>query len=151
MQESERSLVVKMKDNIDLTENRIFRSKSDRAQTDVEYDILLATINGKFPWSRKPPKIIESDDDLGFDEEIRFQPIPLGNRADRERFREISHAISVQYCDRCGTQVNIFPWDMQECLCKRCKRDLEKVYGTKNTLFGRYEEVIPNSNIIEWV
>ena len=140
-----------MKDNIDLTENRIFRSKSDRTQTDVGYDILLATINGKFPWSRKPLKIIESDDDLGFDEEIRFQPIPLGNRADRERFREISHAISVQYCDRCGAPVNIFPWDMRECLCERCKSDLEKVFGVKNSLFGKYEEVIPNSNIIEWV
>lgn len=139
-----------MKDNIDLTENRIFRSKSNVVQADVVYDILLSKINGKFPWSINPLKIIKSDNDLGFDEEIRFQPIPLGNRADRERFKEISHAISVQYCDRCGTQVNIFPWDMQECLCKRCKRDLEKVYGTKNTLFGRYEEVIPNSNIIEW-
>lgn len=140
-----------MKDNIDLTANRIFRSKSDRTQTDVIHDTLLMAINGKFPWSRELPITIKSDGDLGLDKDNRFQPIPLGNRAERKRFDEITRAISIQYCDRCGALVNVFPWDMRECLCERCKMDLEKVYGAANTLFRKYEQVIPNSNIIEWV
>lgn len=134
-----------MKANVDLTENRIFRTPTP--PDEITKTLILFTY-GKFPWNRAEQKEIKSDDDLGGTVE-QFSPIPLGDGEARRLRKSIENALSVEMCDRCGNPVKSFPWELRECLCVRCSQALDAEYGAAR-IFRRYKEVVPDSDILDW-
>lgn len=134
-----------MNENIDLTENRDFGASESIDETT---QFLRQHIWGKFPWCKPHILTIKSDDDLGMTSES-FSPIPLGNGEQRRNRKHIENAISSIMCDRCGEPVQKFPWELRECLCAKCKRDLESEFGA-NQIFKKYTEIISNEDILSW-
>ena len=134
-----------MNENIDLTENRDFRTP---APVDETTKFLTQYIWGKFPWSKQQFQTVKSDEDLGISSEL-FSPIPLGDGEQRRNRKYIENAVSSEMCDRCGKPVQRFPWELRECLCVECNRDLEIEFGA-NRIFQRYTEVIPNADVLNW-
>lgn len=134
-----------MNENIDLTENRMFRTPTP---PDEITKVLISYTFGKFPWRKPPIKTIHSDEDLGGVVE-EFTPLPLGDGTARKHRKFIENALSVEMCDRCGKPVQSFPWELRECLCLKCKQELEIECGT-NRILKKYVEVIPNSDVLGW-
>lgn len=134
-----------MNENIDLTENRDFRTPSP---VDETTQFLTQYIWGKFPWSKQQFRTIKSDDDLDLSSES-FSPIPLGDGEQRRSRKYIENAVSSAMCDRCGKPVQKFPWELRECLCVKCEQDLGFEFGV-NRIFKRYTEVIPNADVLNW-
>ena len=80
-----------MKDNIDLTENRIFSGNQGLRDT------LIEALLPKLPWE-KYIMLIESDDDLDLERQ-RISIIATGNRSERARIEFYRQMDDVNYCD----------------------------------------------------
>ena len=101
-----------MKDNIDLTENRIFSGNQGLRDT------LIEALLPKLPWE-KYIMLIESDDDLDLERQ-RISIIATGNRSERARIEFYRQMDDVNYCDCCGAAINKKPWYMEIGTCRKC-------------------------------
>lgn len=129
-----------MRDNIDLTANRMFQSHRR-----VVMPGWVSTVFGKYPWN-KPPLTRASDLD---DDILHRRNIPLvvlGNKSDRHSTTTIMQIDSGEYCDCCGAYLNAIPWDRTYGLCRKCMEDMRKNYGNRVEIIPWYhrEEMRPN-------
>ena len=120
-----------MKNNVDLTENQIF-SRSNFFQDMALGVLTLAMIDGsKFPWDLKDFWQIKSDDEFDLDHQ-RKSLIAVGDKKQRSEVAEFRKMDSVNYCDCCGTRMNLKPWDREIGTCRKCddyyeKQDKQKI------------------------
>lgn len=114
-----------MKNNVDLTENQLF-SRSNFFQ-DVALGVLtLAMITGsKFPWDLKDFRQIKSDDEFDLDHQ-RKSLIAVGDKKQRAEVAEFRKMDSVNYCDCCGSRMNLKPWNREIGICRKCDEYYEK-------------------------
>lgn len=91
-----------MKENIDLTRNRMFPQLIVRESK-------LRRVLTRIPWNLHH---IESNIELNF--------YPTGNREEREQAQMWINENSGLYCDRCGRYVARIPWRGQYGLCQKC-------------------------------
>lgn len=120
-----------MKQNVDLTENRIFshRTTMNNWLTDLSGSIIdlsdftFGNILGeKVPW-RVDIKVTNSmdEDDLGHQEKSL---IALGNKSKRAEIKMYRNMDSREYCDRCGKRMNLIPWNKEVGVCAMCDKEL---------------------------
>ena len=119
-----------MKENVDLTENRLFSN-------DWLGDILtfnLITVN-KFPWNASI-KEIRTNDDLDLDHQ-KNAIITVGNKKTRAKVKFYREMDSSDYCDCCGKRMNTKPWNKEIGTCHNCDniffKDEDKCIWRKNT------------------
>lgn len=107
-----------MKRNVDLTKDRFF--SSNNWFNDIAIDVLtLGMITGeKFPWIVHIREI-KSDDDFDMDHQ-RKAIIAVGDKATRTKVKEYRQMDSPDYCERCGTRMNLKPWDREIGICHKC-------------------------------
>lgn len=107
-----------MKRNVDLTENRFF--SSDNWFTDIAMGVLTLGIitKEKFPWNAHLQQI-RSDDDLDLEHQ-RKAIIAVGDKKMRAKVKEYRQMDSLDYCDCCGKQMNLKPWDREIGICHQC-------------------------------
>lgn len=101
-----------MKNNIDLTENRIFSEKASLRTH------MLEALLSKLPWE-KYIMLVESDDDLDLERQ-RISIIATGNRSERARIKFYRQMNDANYCDCCGAAMNKKPWYMEIGVCRKC-------------------------------
>lgn len=109
-----------MKSNIDLTENRIF---SRNSQNPLDLTI-TDFFNTKVPWKIQSTQI-HSDDELDLEHQ-RKSIIAVGNREQRAEVRHYREMDSLDYCDCCGTRMNLIPWDREIGVCRKCDEYYKK-------------------------
>ena len=131
-----------MKRNVDLTENRFF--SSDNWFADITMGVLTLGIitKEKFPWNARLQQI-RSDDDLDLDHQ-RKAIIAVGNKAMRAKVKEYRQMDSLDYCDCCGTRMNLKPWDREIGVCHKCNDYYQK---QEDKCKWRKEEEIRNAVI----
>lgn len=131
-----------MKRNVDLTENRFF--SSNNWFNDVAIGVLtLGMITGeKFPWNAYI-KEIKSDDDFDMDHQ-RKAIIAVGDKTTRAKVKEYRQMDSLDYCDCCGTRMNLKPWDREIGVCHKCNDYYQK---QKDKCKWRKKEEIRNAVI----
>lgn len=129
-----------MRDNIDLTANRMFQSHRR-----VVMPGWVSTVLGKYPWN-KPPLMLASDLDNDILHGRNIPLIVLGNKSDRHSTTTIMQIDSGEYCDCCGAYLNAIPWDRTYGLCRKCMEDMRKNYGNRAEIIPWYhrEEMRPN-------
>lgn len=99
-----------MKNNVDLTLNNMF---SSGVNEDVPLSFKLQSLK-RHLWDFERLELSsERESDL----------IIIGNKREREKWREIMRAISSQYCDCCGKKINIKPWKFEIRICNECNND----------------------------
>lgn len=131
-----------MKRNVDLTEDRFF--SSNNWFNDIAIGVLtLAMITSeKFPWNAQ---VIEINSDNDFDmEHQRKAIIAVGNKATRAKVKEVRQMGSLDYCDRCGSRMNLKPWDREIGICHKCNNYYQK---QKDKCKWRKKEEIRNAVI----
>lgn len=107
-----------MKDNVDLTQDRIF-SRPRRGNS-----FSLRSIFPKKPWNNH----FAADDYSGVHQEDKL--IAIGNKEQREEHENIRQEVSGEYCDCCGRKLTKYPWmQKQHGLCSECD---EKVFADIN-------------------
>ena len=113
-----------MKRNVDLTENRFF--SSNNWFNDVAIGRLtLGMITGeRFPWNAYI-KEIKSDDNFDMDHQ-RKAIIAVGDKTTRAKVKEYRQMESLDYCDCCGTRMNLKPWDREIGICHKCNDYYQK-------------------------
>lgn len=113
-----------MKRNVDLTENRFF-SINNWFNDVVIGRLTLGMITGeKFPWNAYI-KEIKSDDDFDMDHQ-RKAIIAVGDKTTRAKVKEYRQMDSLDYCDCCGTRMNLKPWDREIGVCHKCNDYYQK-------------------------
>lgn len=104
-----------MKENIDLTRNRMFPQRRNR-------ETALWRVLTRIPWNlHHNLHHITSDIELTSE---RFNFYPTGNREEREQAQMWINENSGLYCDRCGRYVARIPWRGQYGLCQKCAETL---------------------------
>lgn len=114
-----------MRDNIDLTSNRMFRDS-------VHLNINLRQ-HREFPWSLEHvfiPTQEYSDTDVSIIP-LRKQSIILGNKRQRAYHNMLIEMDSQNYCDCCGGTLIAIPWNRTYGLCGRCNANMEQQYGSQ--------------------
>lgn len=128
-----------MKRNVDLTEDMIF------SRNFAPIISIRSLINKKeMPWTRFIMKQISSDDDIDLDHQ-RESIIALGNKATRAKIKFYRELDSWDYCDCCGKEMNLIPWDREIGVCHECDRRLTK---DNDKCKWRTKETITNARII---
>lgn len=114
-----------MKNNIDLTEDRLF-SRS-RILDDMALSVLTLSMlkKGKFPWDIGEFRQIRSYDELDMEHQ-RNSLITLGDKGKRAEIAEYRKMDSANYCDCCGSRMNLKPWDREVGICHKCNNYYEK-------------------------
>lgn len=100
-----------MKQNVDLTANRMFSSAGS-------FDSLLVTAFPNlrhYPWEREHFRIVRSDADM----ENRNSIIICGNATERQNQRYGRMMDYGYICDCCGAELTK-PWAKHYSLCERC-------------------------------
>ena len=96
-----------MKNNVDLTLNNMFSSEINE--------------NISFSSKLRPSKhFLWNFEDLKLSSESAFDLVIVGNKREREKWREVMRSISVQYCDCCGKRINTKPWKFEVGVCNKC-------------------------------
>lgn len=126
-----------MKNNIDLTENRIF-SGNPSLRTHL-IDALLP----KLPWE-KYIMLVESDDDLDLERQ-RISIIATGNKSERARIKFYRQMDDGNYCDCCGAAMNKKPWYMEVGVCRKC----DDYNNRKSKYPWGKDEIIQSSTILD--
>ena len=111
-----------MKRNVDLTENRIFT-----IYTNI-FDLLTFAelLEMKFPWEvGRRLEEVHSDDDLRLRQQ-RKNIIATGNKSERANIKFYREMDSPNYCDRCGKEMNLKPWNKEYGVCHECHESLER-------------------------
>lgn len=114
-----------MKNNVDLTENRLFSRNNFFEDMALGVLTLSMLTGGKFPWDIGTFKQIQSDDEF----DLRHQKkslIALGDKKQRAEVAEYRKMDSLDYCDCCGTRMNLKPWDIELGVCHKCNDYYEK-------------------------
>ena len=102
-----------MKSNIDLTDNHIFIRRS----VDLSNRLLMNVYEKIYPW-----KVYHGYfEDMG---KQRNAIIATGNKVERAEVKLLRQMDSGNYCERCGKQLNLKPWNKRNGLCERCDEDL---------------------------
>ena len=78
----------------------------------------------KFPWNAYI-KEIKSDDDFDMDHQ-RKAIIAVGDKTTRAKVKEYRQMDSLDYCDCCGTRMNLKPWDREIGVCHKCNDYYQK-------------------------
>ena len=114
-----------MKNNVDLTENRLF-SRNNFFQ-DMALGVLKLSMfaRNKFPWDLKGFRQIKSDDEFDLDHQ-RKSLIAVGDKKQRAEVAEFRKMDSLDYCDCCGARMNSKPWDREIGICRKCDEYYEK-------------------------
>lgn len=99
-----------MKNNVDLTLNNMF---SSGVNEDVSLSFKLQ--------SRK--RHLWDFEDLKLSSGNESDLVIVGNKREREKWREVMRVISVQYCDCCGKRINTKPWKFEVGVCNECLSD----------------------------
>lgn len=110
-----------MKDNVDLTQDRIF----SRPMRNDGFS-LRSVLRKKFhliPWMNNNAV----DDYSGIHPQDK--PIAVGNKEQREEHESIRQELSGEYCDCCGEKLTKFPWIQRKGLCSECD---ERVFADIN-------------------
>ena len=127
-----------MKENIDLTETMIF------SRGNWQFDILGSMINKlmlneyRFPVKIKKIKL---EDDLDIEHQGK-SVIALGDKATRAKIKEYRQMDSLDYCDCCGTRINLKPWDRELGVCHKCNEYYEKSFDRCKWRNIRLDEII---------
>lgn len=132
-----------MKQNVDLTENRIF--SRDNWAGDIAMGVLTLSIltKEKFPWNAHLDQI-RSDDEFDLVHQKR-SIIAVGDKKTRAKIKEYRHMDSIDYCDCCGARMNLIPWNFECGICQKCEREViheDRCMWRKHT-----KEVIRNAVI----
>ena len=127
-----------MRDNIDLTSNRMFRSKNDMS--------IHTFVFSKYPWKQPVFDLVTAE---GLDDEIlhgRYMPlVRVGNKSDRREVKMLVEIDSNDYCDCCGAYLKTIPWDRTYGLCRKCNTDMHINYGNNRKMpWYEREEMRPN-------
>lgn len=109
-----------MKRNIDLTENRLFSRKRNTHIKRMAIDDALVS---------------------GYQDRAI---IIEGNGETRAEVRGYIQMDSDYYCDRCGSKMNLIPWDREEGLCHKCSNYYE---NNIDKCKWRIKEDIENSDV----
>lgn len=108
-----------MKENIDLTRNRMFNRRINQGSFRLWKSL------SRIPWNIHA---IHSDMELS---ETRSHLILLGNRKQREFLKLSNEEDSGEYCDRCGVYIINFPWSSQYGLCRKCSKEVIEQHKSK--------------------
>jgi len=131
-------MVRKMKNNIDLTENRIFSRNNLHPWTIADF------FSTRIPWRQL--KQIHSDDDLGLGHQKK-SIIAVGNKEQRAKVRHYREIDSLDYCDCCGVRMNLIPWDKEIGVCRKCNENYKKTDPSFDKCKWRKKENIRNAVI----
>lgn len=128
-----------MKTNIDLTQNRIFSRNTFNTLT----SLLITQFNNKskYPWNIYAIEEINTEDDLSHQKQ---SIIALGNKIKRAEIKMYREMDSTDYCDCCGSRMNIIPWDIEVGVCHKCNSYMEK---ENDKCLWRYKDPIRNAVI----
>lgn len=108
-----------MKNNVDLTENRLF-SRNNFFQDMALGVLTLSMLTGSnFPWDTGTFRQIQSDDEFDLDHQ-KISLIALGNKKQRAEVAEYRKMDSENYCDCCGARMNLKPWHIEYGTCQKC-------------------------------
>lgn len=108
-----------MKNNVDLTENQLF-SRGNFFEDMALGVLTLSMLTGrKFPWDIGEFRYIRSGDEFDIEHQ-RVSLITLGDKKKRAEIAEYRKMDSVNYCDCCGTRMNLKPWDREMGICRKC-------------------------------
>ena len=129
-----------MKNNVDLTSNKIFSTGGLR-----NIDRMIKDINGKHPWNPSLVQVYDDDSLNGYWDGDEL--ILTGRHSDRVRKSEIYNIVEGITCDRCGIRLDIKPWNRVYGLCGECynalQSDLNKMpYDVAES----YDDLINRSN-----
>jgi len=109
-----------MKHNVDLTESEIFsRVLFSQAENRIS-KFMRSSLKGIFPWN--PHWATDFDESFG---EQREKIIATGNREERRMVSEFRKMDSPNYCDCCGRQMNLKPWDIENGICHKCAKTVK--------------------------
>ena len=111
-----------MKSNIDLTDNHIFSRRS----VDLSNHLLMNIYEKIYPWN-----VYHSY--FGDMAKQRKAIIATGNKAERTEVKLLRKMDSGNYCERCGKQINLKPWNKRIGLCEKCDEALMH----ENTTFDK--------------
>ena len=119
-----------MKSNVDLTEQGLFSSNSNR-ESILNNLLSLLDVDDKHPWKFPEVEIVESDSDLIYKKPL----IICGSSSDREMANKRHDYDSGRYCDRCGEDLTKKPWNRCYSLCSKCLDEL----GIQCSKYWRYK------------
>lgn len=136
-----------MKDNIDLTDGRDFPDRAPEIR-----DVLFGTRGQKLPeWAVSftlrtlPWELVQWTSDIDIIDSSYDPLFPTGSKEQILHREGVQNAMSREHCDRCGKVINLFPWDKQWGVCRKCREALDREF------LGRQQREMPwerNSNII---
>ena len=87
--------------------------------------------------------ILYLEDDLDLEYQGK-SVIALGDKATRAKIKEYRKMDSLDYCDCCGTRMNLKPWDREIGVCHKCNDYYQK---QEDKCKWRKEEEIRNAVI----
>lgn len=131
-----------MKRKVDLTENRFFSRKNFFG--DLAFGVLSTSYIEKsnYPWTAYLKEIRTEDDyDLEYQKKSL---IALGDKKKRAEIKNLRQMDSLDYCDCCGSRMNLKPWDREIGICHKCNNYYEK---DRDKCLWRKKEVIRNAII----
>lgn len=130
-----------MKNNIDLTENRIFSRDSFGLWNLTITDLLKFD----FPWNVHLTEI-RSDDEFDLDHQ-RKSIIATGNKKQRAEVQHYREMDSLDYCDCCGAKMNLIPWNREIGVCRKCEEYYESHDPIYDKCLWRKKDIIHNAVI----
>lgn len=107
-----------MKENIDLTENRMFR---DRMDSSLHF-VVKTWIHGRIPWNFPEAHLLSDAEEAAASGKIPL--IYTGTREERRNAKNIAEENMGLLCDCCGAKINQIPWKRQIGLCRICEEHL---------------------------
>lgn len=99
-----------MKDNVDLTQNRMF-SRPSRLPGDSNRFLITSGSRGKYPWEYPDDTYIYLSSS---------SVITLGNNILRRKQKFYNSFGDNITCDCCGKRLNKFPWHNERGICHSC-------------------------------
>lgn len=117
-----------MKDNVDLTIDRVFSSRTNNARLiDLFGRSIPRSFQRRKPWKKDISLYLDDPDYSGIDRE--HKSIPTGNKRERADHMMIYEEVyGHQTCARCGASIVVKPWMkiFHYDLCDKCDNELEK-------------------------
>lgn len=113
-----------MKKNVDLTENQIFSRNNLFADMALGVLQLSTLARSKFPWDLKDFRKMRSSDEFDLEHQIKSL-IDVGDKKQRSEVAEFRKMDSLDYCDCCGSRMNLKPWDREIGICRKCNEHYE--------------------------
>lgn len=129
--------MLKVKDNIDLTENRIFsRRQSDFAFMSLDGWLFKKLTKKNHPWELDYSILDRPDYD---------QLVITGDKKQRAYVKEGNLYNAGKFCERCGKRLDLKPWNILRGLCESCEIDMKR--DCEDKCKWRMKDVIVNIRI----